>query len=410
MSGNLESVPRTSPLHEFHVTQGAKLADFAGWLMPIEYDGITAEHQQVREAVGIFDVSHMGTIIISGESAVDLADQALALDVAGLESGQAAYGLCLNESGGVVDDLLVYRRSPTELVIVPNASNTSQVVAALTAILAKHPQWNTGPVNDETESAGSVAIADISAATAIIAIQGPKAGAVLADLGLVPDLDYMSFVDVADHKFGVEPILVARSGYTGEYGFELVVAVAAAPAVWQAALDSAERLGGGPVGLGARDTLRLEMGYPLHGNELAPDRLALMAPVSWTIGWDKPYFVGQAALDLGKRDGVDQILIGLEFIDRGIPRSGMTVLSSTDPTGSEYHELGVITSGTFSPTRKVGIALALVDRELLDRTQTEAVGLDGSAAELIVDVRGRHCRARVVKPPFVDSTPRALPI
>lgn len=375
---------RQGPLHQQHIDLGAKLVDFAGWLMPIEYEGVIKEHMYVREAVGVFDVSHMGTVILNGDAALALADAAFALDVAAVAPGKAAYGLCLNEAGGVIDDLLLYVRSNTEtsegtseeVMVIPNASNADKVVAALQEVRAADSEF------------ANVEILDVGTNFAILAIQGPAAGRVLDQLGYPNDLDYMSFVDVDD-------VVVARSGYTGEYGFELVVPVDNAAAVWDSLVAAARAQDGGPVGLGARDTLRLEMGYPLHGHELAPDRIALAAPVGWTVGWDKPAFVGREAIVTAKTEGSDRKLVALKFADRGIPREGMSVL---DVSSGEPREVGVVTSGTFSPSLKAGIALALVEAD--------------SAAddvELAVDVRGRQCATTRVTLPFVDSNPRVVP-
>lgn len=368
--------PRQGPLHQQHVDLGAKLVDFAGWLMPIEYEGVIKEHMYVREAVGVFDVSHMGTVILKGDAALALADAAFALDVAAVAPGKAAYGLCLNEAGGVIDDLLLYVRSNTELMVIPNASNAEKVVAALQDVRAANSEFT------------NVEILDVGTNFAILAVQGPAAGRVLDQLGYPTALDYMSFVDI---DVGV----VARSGYTGEYGFELVVPVGKAASVWGSLVEAARTQNGGPVGLGARDTLRIEMGYPLHGHELAPDRIALAAPVGWTVGWDKPAFVGREAIVTAKAEGSDRKLVALKFADRGIPREGMSVL---DVSSGEPREVGVVTSGTFSPSLKAGIALALVEQD--------------SAAddvELAVDVRGRQCATTRVTLPFVDSNPRVVP-
>lgn len=383
MQTDNELTPRIGPLHQQHLDLGAKLVDFAGWLMPIEYDGVVKEHQRVRQSIGIFDVSHMGTVLLLGDGAVALADATFALDVAAVPAGKAAYGLCLNESGGVIDDLLIYVRSSSEVMVIPNASNVELVVAALAENLSARTDL------------GSVAIHDVSTEYAIIAAQGPESGQVLAKLNLRTDLDYMSFYDVAGFGESDLTLTVARSGYTGEYGFELIVPVAGAAEVWGALAQAAAEVGGGPAGLGARDTLRLEMGYPLHGHELTPDRIALAAPISWTVGWDKAEFVGKSALVAAKESQPSRKLVGLKFLDRGIPRDEMAVLSGV---GDQFSEVGIVTSGTFSPSLKVGVALALVDTQVLD-----------SGAELVVDVRGRHCAVERVTLPFVDSNPRVAP-
>lgn len=370
------SQPHHSPLHRQHVELGAKLVDFAGWLMPIEYEGVLKEHMYVRESVGVFDVSHMGTVLLKGDTAGVVADTAFALDVAAVAPGKAAYGLCLNEAGGVIDDLLVYVRSDSEIMVIPNASNADKVVAALVE------------VRDANSELSDTEIQDLGADFAILAVQGPEAGRVLAQADYPTDLEYMSFVDVGD-------TVVARSGYTGEYGFELVVPTDKAASVWESLVQAAYNQGGGPVGLGARDTLRLEMGYPLHGHELVPDQIALAAPVGWTIGWNKSSFVGREAVVAAKENGTDRKLVALMLTDRGVPREGMVVV---EVSGEGSREVGVVTSGTFSPSLRVGIALAMVDSRCV-----------ANDAQLAVDVRGRKLVTQRITLPFVDSNPRVVP-
>ena len=363
------TVLRTSPLDARHRALGAKMADFGGWSMPIEYPGggVVREHTAVREVVGVFDVSHLGKAVVRGPGAAAYVDTALANAVSRIVPGQAQYTLCCDESGGVVDDLILYLRSPDEVLLVPNAANTAEVVRRL-----------------QEQAPPGIEVVDQHEAYGVLAVQGPHSDAVLEALGLPTGHDYMSFVDTT---WRGTPIVVCRTGYTGERGYELLPAWDAAAEVWDALLEAAAAHGGLPAGLGARDTLRTEMGYPLHGHELSLTISPLQARSGWAVGWDKPAFWGRDALLAEKAAGAPRLLRGLLALDRGIPRDGCSV--STDGG-----QVGVTTSGTFSPSLKQGIALALLDRSVAEDD------------EVTVDVRGRALRCRVVKPPFVQTQTR----
>jgi aminomethyltransferase len=356
-----------SPLHDRHVALGAKLADFSGWSMPIEYagGGVIAEHTAVRTAAGLFDVSHLGTGTVRGPGAAAFVDGCLTNDLSRIGPGQAQYTLCCLEDGGVVDDLVVYLHGPGDVLLVPNAANAADVLARLTA-----------------EAPDGVQITDRHADVAVLAVQGPRSPQVLQAVGLAADLPYMSFTD--------GEVTVCRTGYTGEHGYELLVAAERAGELWDALLAAGEPEGLRPCGLGARDTLRTEMGYPLHGHELSREITPNQARAGWAVGWRKPRFWGREALLAEKEAGPTRLLWGLRATGRGIPRPGMAVL---DGDGAR---IGEVTSGTFSPTLKVGIGLALLDT---------AAGV-AEGAEVSVDVRGRPQPAEVVKPPFVDSQVR----
>jgi aminomethyltransferase len=367
--------PRTSPLHDRHVAAGAKLADFGGWSMPIEYagGGVLAEHAAVRERVGLFDVSHLGTATVRGPGAAAFVDSCLTNDLSRIGPGQAQYTLCClpdgdPRAGGVVDDLIVYLHGPDEVLLVPNAANAADVLARLAA-----------------EAPAGVEVIDQHAEVAVLAVQGPRALQVLELLGLPGELAYMSFVTGIGGA-GVE-VTVCRTGYTGEHGYELLVAAESAGELWDALLDAGQDEGIQLCGLGARDTLRTEMGYPLHGHELSRDITPNQARSGWAVGWKKPAFWGREALLAEKEAGPDRLLWGLRADGRGIPRPGMAVL---DAGG---RRIGEVTSGTFSPTLRTGIALALLD--------TGAGIAEGS--EAAVDVRGRPQAVEVVRPPFVPS-------
>ncbi|WP_091321659.1 glycine cleavage system aminomethyltransferase GcvT [Geodermatophilus ruber] len=366
---------RTSPLHERHVAAGAKLADFGGWSMPIEYagGGVLAEHAAVRDAVGLFDVSHLGTVTVRGPGAAAFVDACLTNDLSRIGPGQAQYTMCClpdgdPRAGGVVDDLIVYLHGPDEVLLVPNAANAAEVVARLT----------------EAAPAG-VAVVDRHAEVAVLAVQGPKSAQVLSFLGLPGELPYMSFVTGTGG--GRTEVTVCRTGYTGEHGYELLVPADRAGELWDVLVDVGRDEGLQLCGLGARDTLRTEMGYPLHGHELSVDITPNQARAGWAVGWRKPAFWGRSALLAEKETGPARLLWGLRATGRGIPRPGMAVL------GSEGARVGAVTSGTFSPTLRTGIALALVD--------TTAGVAEGD--ELAVDVRGRPQPVTVVRPPFVPA-------
>ncbi|WP_448623965.1 glycine cleavage system aminomethyltransferase GcvT [Geodermatophilus sp. URMC 64] len=356
--------PRTSPLHDRHVAAGAKLADFSGWSMPIEYagGGVLAEHTAVRTAVGLFDVSHLGTGTVRGPGAAAFVDRCLTNDLSRIGPGQAQYTLCCTADGGVVDDLILYLHGPDDVLLVPNAANAADVFARLAA-----------------EAPDGVAITDRHEQVAVLAVQGPRSPRVVEAVGLTADLSYMSFV--------AGDVTVCRTGYTGEHGYELLVEAERAEELWDALLAAGEAEGIRPCGLGARDTLRTEMGYPLHGHELSREITPNQARAGWAVGWKKPRFWGREALLAEKEAGPARLLWGLRATGRGIPRPGMAVL---DAGGNA---IGEVTSGTFSPTLKTGIGLALLDA---------SAGVAGGA-EVSVDVRGRPQPAEVVKPPFVES-------
>jgi aminomethyltransferase len=359
---------RQTPLHARHLEAGAKTADFGGWDMPTEYEGVLAEHHAVRTAVGVFDVSHMGKVRVHGAGAKDALNAVLANDLDRIEDGQAQYSMLLNESGGVIDDLIVYRWSPDELFVIPNAVNAAAVVAGLQAAMP-----GTG-VDDHHHDVG------------ILAVQGPRSADLVARLGLPVDMDYM---EMRRGTFGDGMVVVARSGYTGELGFELMMDAGQAVEIWDALLARGGDLGVVPAGLGARDTLRTEMGYPLHGQDISPSITPVEAMLGWAVGWEKPSFAGQAAVAAQRAAGAGRRLRGLLALDRGIPRPHMDVRA-----GDGGDVIGEVTSGTFSPTLRQGIALALLDA---------SVSVDD---EVVVDVRGRPSRFRVVKPPFVRASTR----
>ncbi|MFT4295416.1 MAG: glycine cleavage system aminomethyltransferase GcvT [Micropruina sp.] len=353
---------KTSPLHDRHQALGARFAEFGGWSMPLQYAGIVSEHKAVREAVGIFDVSHLGKARVTGPGAAEFLNACITNDVHKIGVGQAQYTLLCNDAGGVVDDLIWYWLAEDEIFLIPNAANTAEVVALLSAAA---PAGIT-VVNEHDDHA-------------VLAVQGPASDETLAALGLPVGHDYMRF---DRGSIGDVELTVCRTGYTGERGYELVVPWASAGAVWDAVLAAGEQYGIAPAGLGARDTLRTEMGYPLHGQDLRPDVSAGQCGVGWAIGWKKESFWGEAALRAEKAAGPERRLTGLVAQGRGIPRPHMEVVHDGEVVGE-------VTSGTFSPTLGKGIALALLPPALVPGTVVS------------VRVRNREEPFEVAKPPFV---------
>jgi len=360
---------RLSPLHTRHELLGAKMAEFGGWSMPLEYSGVVKEHTAVREAVGLFDVSHLGKATVAGPGAAAFVNSCLTNDLDRIAPGKAQYTLCCDDaSGGVVDDLIAYLRADDDVFLIPNAANTAEVVRRLA----------------DAAPAG-VTVTDQHEAFAVLAVQGPKSDEVLAAAGLPVGHDYMSFATAT--LAGVE-VTVCRTGYTGERGYELVCPSADAPALWDAIVAAGEPFGLLPCGLGARDTLRTEMGYPLHGQDISLEITPVQARLGWAVGWKKDAFWGRDVLTAEKERGAARLLRGLVATGRGIPRPHMSVLLAADVP------VGEVTSGTFSPSLKKGVALALVARDVEE------------GAEVSVDVRGRREVFVVTKPPFVTPTVR----
>ncbi|WP_433534995.1 glycine cleavage system aminomethyltransferase GcvT [Micromonospora sp. CA-249363] len=369
-SAAAETRLRRSPLHERHTAAGAKFAPFGGWEMPLEYagGGVLKEHTAVRTAVGVFDVSHLGKVRVTGPGAAEFVNSCLSNDLGRIGPGRAQYTLCCDDAtGGVVDDIIAYLYADDHVFLIPNAANTAEVVRRLRAAA---PERIT--VTDEHE------------AYAVLAVQGPRSAELLAVLDLPTEHGYMSF-DAA--SLAAVELSVCRTGYTGELGYELVVPAEHAVTVWDALFAAGEAFELRACGLAARDTLRTEMGYPLHGQDLSLDITPVQARSGWAVGWDKPAFWGRDALRAEKAAGPRRTLRGLVAVDRAIPRPGMTLHVGD-------RQVGVVTSGTFSPTRKQGIALALVD--------TDANLPEG--AEVEIDIRGRRAPLTVTKPPFVTPS------
>ena len=359
-----------SPLHDRHEVLGAKFAEFGGWLMPIEYaTGVVQEHTAVRTSVGIFDVSHLGKVQITGPGAADLVNATLTNDLARIGPGHAQYTLCCDDAtGGIVDDLIAYYRGPEDVLLVPNAANSAEVVRRL-----------------RDAAPAGIEIADLHHDQAVLAVQGTASDEVLSAVGLPVGHDYMSF---AETDFAGAPVTVCRTGYTGERGYELIAPNAVAGALWDALMSAGASYDIAACGLGSRDTLRTEMGYPLHGQDISPSVTPNEARLGWAVGWSKPAFWGRDVLLAEKERGARRKLVGITSTGRAIPRPHMSVSLIPDVL------LGEVTSGTFSPTLRKGIGLALVSTVVKDE------------AEVGVDVRGRREVFQITRPPFVDTSVR----
>ena len=360
-----------TPLESEHVALGSKLGPFGGWLMPIEYAGALKEHEAVRERVGLFDLTHLGKVDVTGAGALGLLQAIVTNDLSRSAVGEALYSLVLNEGGGVIEDLIVYRLDDERYFVVPNAANAHRVLQILEETpaddrvhLMYHQDW------------------------CFLAVQGPESVHVMQQL--FPEAGDLAFMQCVESEFRRRPVIVTRSGYTGEVGFELFTFQDVARELWSALLEAMEPFGGAPCGLAARDVLRLEMGYPLYGQDLFESVTALEAGLSWAVSFDKGDFRGRASLLRQREEGLPSRLVGLHMRERRhIPRAHYPVF-----VGDQL--VGEVTSGTFSPLLQAGIGLAYV-------WPYDVVAV-GDVVE--VDIRGRRGQATIVRPPFVQRSPR----
>lgn len=353
-------------LLEKHIALGAKMVPFAGFNMPVQYEGINAEHAAVRNDVGVFDVSHMGEFILKGPAALDLIQRVTSNDASKLVDGKVQYSCLPNEEGGIVDDLLVYRIDENTYLLVVNASN-----------IEKDLQWI------QKFNAYDVDIKDISDRTSLLAVQGPKAAGVLQQLTDI-DLASMEYYSFKKATFaGVENVLISATGYTGAGGFELYFDNEYATQIWDAIFEAGKESNIKPIGLGARDTLRLEKGFCLYGNDIDDTTSPLEAGLGWITKFSKE-FTNSAALEAQKIEGIKKKLVGFEMIERGIPRHDYPV------TNEEGEVIGRVTSGTQSPTLQKAIGMGYVD-----------IAFAQPGSEIFISIRNAHVRARVVKFPFV---------
>lgn len=353
-----------TPLHDWHVAHGGRMVDFAGWAMPVQYSTITEEHQAVRTAAGLFDISHMGRLYLTGPDAVLLTERLVTCRVATMEPWQVRYGLVTNEAGGVLDDVLVYRLPVRGVWVVVNASNREKIVDWI----GRHRG------NMDTD------LADTTLQSAMIAIQGPAAAAILSPYLEIP-LDGFRYYRFASNKvFGV-PALISRTGYTGEDGYELIVAASEATVVWEQLLEAGKGAGLVPCGLGCRDTLRLEAGMPLYGHELTEETDPISAGLSFSVSLEKE-FIGRDAIARIAQQGPEKMRVGLRLAGKRIAREGTPLLAGEETAG-------VVTSGTFSPTLQTSIAMGYVPAKYAE-----------PGTRLDADLRGKREEATVVPLPF----------
>jgi len=356
---------KNTALTDIHVKAGAKIVPFAGYNMPVQYEGINAEHETVRNKVGVFDVSHMGEFILKGEKSLDLIQQVSSNDAAKLYDGKVQYSCLPNQDGGIVDDLLVYRIDQKTYMLVVNASN-----------IEKDWDWIS------KFNTYGVEMKNISDRTSLLAIQGPKASEALQSLTDI-DLATMEYYTFKKGKFaGVDNVLVSATGYTGAGGFEIYFDNANAEHIWNAIFKAGEPFGIKPIGLGARDTLRLEMGFCLYGNDIDDTTSPLEAGLGWVTKFNKE-FTNSAALQQQKQEGIKRRLVGFEMIDRGIPRHDYQIVDA------DGNNIGRVTSGTQSPSLQKAIGMGYVKTEF-----------SKEGTEIFIDIRNNKIKAKIVKPPF----------
>jgi aminomethyltransferase len=359
---------KKTPLYEKHTEMGGRIIDFGGWALPVRYDGIVKEHRRVREAAGLFDVSHMGEVAVQGPDAQGIIQNLITNDITNMETGQTLYSPVCYPDGGTVDDLLVYKLAGDDYLLVVNAANTD-----------KDFEWMFENMK------GDAAIRNISDEIAQLAVQGPKAEEILQRLTDFP-LDSIKFYHFAPNvQVGGATAIVSRTGYTGEDGFEIYCPASGAPGLWDELLREGEPMGLAPAGLGARDTLRFEAALPLYGHELSKDISPLEAGLGFFVKLNKESFIGKQALAKQKEEGVARRIAGFEMKEPGIPRAGYGVFSAG-------RKIGVVTSGGYAPSLDKNLGLALVE------TDCAAVGTGIS-----IEVRGKQLRAEVVKKPFYQK-------
>lgn len=356
---------KNTALTDIHIQAGAKMVPFAGYNMPVQYAGINAEHETVRNGVGVFDVSHMGEFILKGEHAIDLIQKVSSNDASKLYDGKVQYSCLPNETGGIVDDLLIYRLDEKTYMLVVNASN-----------IEKDWEWIS------KYNTMGVEMKNISDRTSLLAIQGPKAAEALQSLTDI-DLASMEYYTFKKGRFaGVDNMLVSATGYTGAGGFEIYFENPHAEHIWDAIFKAGEPFGIKPVGLGARDTLRLEMGFCLYGNDIDDTTSPLEAGLGWVTKFNKE-FTNSAALQQQKQEGIKRKLVGFEMIDRGIPRHDYEIVDA------DGNHIGKVTSGTQSPSLQKAIGMGYVKTEFAKE-----------GTEIFISIRDNRVRAKIVKPPF----------
>jgi aminomethyltransferase len=362
-----------TPLYEEHQKLGAKIVPFAGWEMPLSYTGVLEEHRATRSAVGLFDVSHMGRIDVTGPAAVELLDRVATSSVKKLAVGGMQYALACNEQGGILDDIMIYRFGEQRYFVCANASNAEKIFQWLTKQAACLP--------DRRAGLSGLAVTDRSAELAQVAVQGPRSRDLMKPLTSA-DLDRLKLRHCIETKLAGVPMLLSRSGYTGELGYELYLPADRAREVWTILTKNGTAVGLKPCGLGCRDTLRLEMGYPLYGNDMDETTTPIEASLDFAVDLNKGEFIGREVMARQKANGVPRKLIGFELLQRGVPRHGHKI-------SSDGKEIGVVSSGNHSPSLNKGIGMGYV--------QTIFAGIGG---KIRIDIRGNAVPAVVVDRPF----------
>ncbi len=364
---------KKTPLNQTHIEAGARMVDFGGWHMPVQYSGLSQEHLAVRTKAGLFDVSHMGEVTVEGAGAEEFLNHLVTNNVSKLSDGQAQYSLMCYENGGVVDDLLVYKRGSGKYLLCINAGNIDKDWDWIRAAAAKYPDVKASNVSDNFSQ---------------IAIQGPLATQILQKITNF-DLSKIKYYHFAETELLGQPVILSRTGYTGEDGFEIYAPASLGPELWKKLMDAGSPLGLIPAGLGARDTLRTEAKMPLYGHEIDQSSNPLEAGLGWVIKLDKPQnFFGKEALTKAKAAGLKRSLVGLRVLDRGIARQGYEIFDS-----ESRESVGVVTSGTPSPTLGYPIAIGYVKQ-----------ALQAPGTRLTVKVRDRFFPAEVVPTPFYKRT------
>jgi aminomethyltransferase len=361
---------KRTPLFEGHGAAGGRLVDFAGWEMPIQYTGVVDEYQTVRRAAGLFDVSHMGRLVVSGKAALSFLQRVTTNNVEKLGVLESQYSMVCNETGGILDDIFIYRIRPQEYLLCVNASNRHKIAA-----------W----LNDQASNVTAVSVRDRSSELAQLALQGPASRLILSSLGIagIEDLKLRACLDT--HLIGA-PAWITRTGYTGELGYELYVPSDHALSIWNELLTVGKSSGLKPAGLGARDLLRLEMAYLLYGNDISEDTTPVEAATEWVVDLNKGDFIGRKVLQRQEDSGVTKRLVAFELTQKAVPRHGFKILSDNASGGKE---IGEVTSGNLSPILQKGIGLGYVP------AQVATVG-----SSICIDIRGRAMPAVIARPPF----------
>jgi aminomethyltransferase len=357
---------KRTPLYEVHKEAGAKMIEFFGWEMPLSYSGVVDEHETVRTAAGLFDISHMGRLVFRGPQAEEALQHLVTRDIHKFAAGSACYSVMCNATGGILDDVVVYKKAPDDLLMVVNASNRDKIL-----------NWCKRQLS---ESKGlKVEIQDRTEAVAMLALQGPATQQILG-----PQNKIKSWHFQLTGLLGQE-VMISYTGYTGESGAEIFVEAASAVRLWKALMNQGEPLGLKPAGLGARDTLRLEMGYSLYGNDIDEQTTPLEADLAWVVDFNKTDFIGKEALQAQQQKGLDKKLIGFKLLQPGVPRKGYKIYSNGK-------QIGAVTSGNMSPMLNKGIGMGYVQ-----------IAYSGLESEILIEIRDRVIPAVVVKRPFYNK-------